>query len=372
MSNQNSAPPKNPANEFAAAALRPAFASNAQAFSFLLLVAFAISLPFLITASGLISRRDSYEIMPEKTQPYSFIEKQIFDEKEDIDILFLGSSLIWAGIDAPLVQTALTSALGRPARVLTFGHSFNSIDVSYTQLRDLLEKRRVRMVVFSIPRVVYLDAPSATVWRFQRYGENRDLVDNLPFKERATLYANSILRSPHDLLTLVRKNRSSQTVFDANRGALKAEMGWGQNAATFERFNPPAPFITAENMIYSPAVQDRFEFTNAEIAPYQNYCLQKLVELLKEKRVPLAMINIPQHSESRNQKTVERKNWAQVFDMDIPLVGVQPAILFDGLNDEQVKLLYYNEHLNINGNEFFTRVVLPAILEIYEKHAAKN
>ncbi len=352
--------------------LRPAFASNITAFCFLALVAFALALPFLITETGLITRRDSYGIMPEKSQPYSFLENEVFDNKEDIDLLFLGSSIMWTAIDTPQVQKALSDSLGRPARVITFGHSFNSIDTSYMQLRDVLEQKRVRMVVFSVPRIPYTDSPSMTGCKFLRYNENRDVVDKLSLKYRASLYACGILRSPHDLLTLIRKNRSSLTPYTADLGALRVELGWGANPATFEKFNPPPPSIPANNLIYSPDTREQYEFINDEITLYQYHYIQKLAEMLESRQIPLIMVNIPQHSERHNTKIIERRNWSESLNMDIPLVGIPPATLFAGLSDEEIKRLYYDEHTNVNGSEFFTRAVLPAILKIYDEHAAKN
>ncbi|NJM53664.1 MAG: hypothetical protein HC846_09915 [Blastocatellia bacterium] len=75
---------------------------------------------------------------------YSFIKEEIFNKNEDIDILFLGGSIIWNAIDTPYVQKALSEKLGRPAKVVTFGFYFSSFDIPYTLVRDLLEKRRVK------------------------------------------------------------------------------------------------------------------------------------------------------------------------------------------------------------------------------------
>lgn len=355
-----------------AATPRPAFTSNIAAFCFLALVAFALVLPILIAQTNLLTRRDSYGIMPEKTHPYSFLENEIFDNKEDIDILFLGSSLIWAAVDTPQVQKALSDSLGRPARAVTFGHSYNSIDTSYLQLRDLLERKRVRMIVFSVPRVVYNDGPSVSACKFFGYGENRDVTDELPFKYRASLYGCNVLRSPHDLLTIIRKNRSNLTPYADTLGALRAETGWGLDPAAFEKFDPQPPFATASDLTYSPATREQFEFTNERIPFYQNHYLKKLVELLKSKQVPLMMINVPQHTERRNAKAIEIQNWSETLGFEVPLIGIPPATLFAGLSEEEIKRLYYNEHMNINGNGFFTRAILPGILEVYDKHAPKH
>ena len=109
--------------------LRPAFSSRSATLSFIATVLLLVLLPLIITSTGRISRQNSYEIMTEEHGAYSFIRSEIFDNDEDIDILFLGSSIQWNAIDTPQVQVALSKAIGRKARVVSFGFNFNGIDV---------------------------------------------------------------------------------------------------------------------------------------------------------------------------------------------------------------------------------------------------
>jgi hypothetical protein len=353
--------------------LSPAFDNNAQAFCFLALIVFALALPFLITKSGLISRRDSYDLMPENQGAFSFVKNEIFDNREDIDLLFLGSSIIFADIDTPKVQRELSAALGRPARVVTFGHYFNSADIPYMQMRDLLARKRVRMVIFSVPREAFTEGPSPTVYRFMRYGDDREMFDRLPLGSKISLYACSVLRAPRDVLTVIRPNQTKPSPFAEYLGADKSKFAWGRAPEKFEKFSPPAPSLPASKMLFKTADDERLQVTNEEVTAHQFYYLKGLVELLQRSETPFAMINLPMYSERRSPKIIERKDWSKVFGREIPLIGVQPSVLFQGLSDEEIEKLFYDDdHLNANGNEFFTRAIMPAILEIYEKNAAKN
>jgi hypothetical protein len=126
-------------------------------------------------------------------------------------------------------------------------------------------------------------------------------------------------------------------------------------------------------MIFSDRNKGRFHFTNDEIPFYQNLFLLKLVELCRRKQVPLAMLNIPQSPERYSDKVLELKNWKASFGEDVPIIGIPPAVLFAGLSDDDLdKLRFDDAHLNANGSEFFTRAVVPAILEVYRTHAAKS
>jgi len=363
-------------NKAAAASetVRPAFDSFGQAAAFFALIVFTLLLPLLLTASGRITRRSSYEIMPENQGAFSFVKNEIFDNREPIDLLFVGSSATFGGIDAPQVEQALSEKIGRPARVMTFGHYFNSLDIVYMQIRDLLERKKVGMIFLSVPRVPYTAGPSPTAYRFIRYNDAPEIFDDLPVQSKLSLYACSLLRAPRDLLTLARPNGAkTSSPFAKNLGADKADLGAGRDPLKFVRLTKPVPVFNSENMIYSSETANQFFFTGEPIPNHQFLYFEKLVELLKRENVPFAIINIPQYTERHSAKVVERKNWSEVFGTEIPLVAIPPATLFAGLSDEEIDRMYYDDiHFNSNGNEYFTKTILPAVMEVYETSSAAN
>ncbi len=353
--------------------MRPAFSTNNQISAIVILLILILLLPVFITLSGKIDRRDSYDIMSEEHGAYSFIASEIFDNKDDIDILFIGSSIQWNAIDTPQVQRALSASLGRPARVVSFGFNFNGIDVPYVMLRDALERKRIRLVIFSVPRLPFNDGPNATAFKFSRYNEYSDASAALPLKYKAASYAAGILRSPRDLLTLLRKNKTGVSKFAADLGANKERMGMGRNPQKFVSFAPKTPTFSANELILSSDTKGFFEFTNDLLPQYQEIYLSQLVSLLRNKGVPLAIINVPQYNERSNLKVSERFDWATKFDENIPLIGISPAQLFEGLTPDEVERLHCDPyHFNANGNTYFTQAVLPAIIQVYDQHAAKT
>jgi hypothetical protein len=61
-------------------------------------------------------------------------------------------------------------------------------------------------------------------------------------------------------------------------------------------------------------------------------------------------------------------DWPQIFDGDFKLLGIPPAKLFGGLSDEEVRKLYGDPwHFNRNGQEYFTTLITPALVQIFEK-----
>lgn len=352
--------------------LRPAFGTQLQAITFVLVVASALLLPIAIRKSGLLTPKASYEVIPERLGAYSFIGNEIFEKNGDLDILFVGSSILWNAIDTPQVQRALTARLGRPATAATFGFNFNSLDIPFTMLSDLLKRRRVRLVVFSIPRLPYTDGPSTTAYRFLRPGENESLVRHLPVESQISLYGSGVLRSPRDVLSLIRPNRSQQSAYAADLGANKELMGMYRDTSTYTAFAPKPPVLSASDLLFATNPK-MFRITNDPIPEHQDRYLSAIIELLEEHGVPIAFLSVPQYSERDHANADERFDWSKRFKKDIPLIGISPPVLFAGLNDEEIEKLHCDrEHFNKNGNEFFTVAVMPGILSVYDKYANKT
>lgn len=353
--------------------LAPQFTSAAQALFFLLLVVTALSLPILIDRTGFVTRASSYDTMPEQLGAYSYMKKEIFETSDDIDIAFVGSSVLWNAVDTPAVQKELSHALGRDAKVVTLGFNFNGADIPYTILRDLVERRRVRMVIFSVPRLVFTEGPSTTSFRFLRYSENPEVVAGLPLKSQMSLYACTVLRSPQDMLSMIRTTSSEPSRYAGDLGANKELLGMNRDPKSFVRFTPQPRTLTAAELTYSPESRRRFEFTNEELTAHQDHYLRHLVQLLDQHGIPLVILNVPQYSERSNDKVVERFDWSERFGSEIPLIGISPTELFTGLDEKEIELLHCDrEHFNKNGNEYFTKTILPALLAVYKDHASKD
>jgi hypothetical protein len=94
--------------------------------------------------------------------------------------------------------------------------------------------------------------------------------------------------------------------------------------------------------------------------------------------VAVALLHVPLWNQRQNQVAEERLAWPDVFGRELKLIGVPEAKMFAGMTEEQVRRFYYTtrevtfEHLNRNGNEYFTRTIAPALLEIYAEHLSER
>jgi hypothetical protein len=70
----------------------------------------------------------------------------------------------------------------------------------------------------------------------------------------------------------------------------------------------------------------------------------------------------------RGQNVVsERELWPEVLGAPVDIVGIPPARLFAGLPESELPRLFYDDvHLNQSGQDLFTPLVTPALVQLHE------
>ncbi len=353
----------------------PPFTSRWQAYGFALVLAFFLVLPAGLARSGLVRRQDVYQRIPEKFGAFSYIGHQIFDDSSDIDILFLGSSVLWSGIDTPHVQYQLSRQLGRPANVITFGSNWRGEELNYILLSEVLQRRKVRMLVITMPLSHQsTNLPHPQSFRWLPYGDNEAALRGLPLRIRLALYGEQVLGAPRHVLGIIRSDIQEKTDFYhalvSLRGAYRVEGGYLGAPFVLQKTKPPE--LSARSMIYSPEAQRFFNFTQQPLSPYQMHFLRLTTELARRSDVPVAILNIPLSRQRREAAVEERMHWSEVFGLEMPIIGVPPATLFRGMTDSEINRCFYDEHMNLNGSDLLTRTLTPAILTVYEEHARRS
>lgn len=352
----------------------------------LLLLGLLLS-PLLTPRSALPPRETLYNTMPWNVGPYPFIHDQIYLEKSDIDIAIIGDSQIWAAIDTPYLQQELSKKLGRPAVVVSLCCPWAGFDGLYFLVRDLLAHRKVHMFVFSdasgleaTPQVT----PHKQAWRWFRYAEDSAEIAALPLRIRLTYYYGSILGLPRTLLSLLRPNlgpiltpRRAQELDNVHHwvmpntrlGALTMRCGYNNEPANFAPYTPATATAQPNDfVIYSPQTADKFQFALGSSTPsLQTYFAQKLAALAVDHASALVCLNIPFYPNRQVANIHERYNWAEIMHEPVTLVGIPPATLFAGIPDDDIAKLYWDPyHFNENGQQFYTRLVAPDLISLYD------
>jgi hypothetical protein len=359
--------------------MAPAFSSVRHAAAFTLLLGALLLLPAMVARSGALDRADVYPTLPVNAGPFSYIQRQIFEETGDIDLAFIGSSFMWNAFDVHYVQRELSTALGRPVTVRTLASVWPGIDRDYALVRDLVSQRRVRMVVLKLPNrelptddplVVFnrvTNTPHIQAFRFFRVGELAGMLDGLHARERASLYAGAVLGMPRHLLSLLRPNYLSLSPADSLFGGRIDHRGYF--GAPYVEFRPAPPVIPAQEMIYSAGTASRFRFFHEPLPHYQTHFVRMIGRFLKERGVPLVLVHIPQANETRRATVEERLSWLEQFpELGAKLIGVPPSRLFQRFSDAEVKRFFSSDHLNQNGTVYFTHTITPALIQVFRDH----
>jgi hypothetical protein len=368
--------------------MRPAFSSTKQAAAFALLLLGILFLPVVLRGRMLPPRSENYLWQGWNSfGDYPYLYQQIFEETNDIDIAFVGSSRILMGIDAPYVQQKLSEQLGRPAVVRTIAWGWSGFDKFYFAVKDLLQHRRVRMLVFyDEGQSLNLMDPYARRWF--RFGENGADLAGFPIRLQADYFFASLLGVPRNLLDLLRPNlpcelsvadiaRLERTYYCTNPatrlGSLALQQGFG-SSPTFQDDHPPFEFFTPANqarpeetVIYSRATKDEFQFTGPPMLVSQIHFAQKFGALATEKHLPLVMLHMPELADVGQPAIPEREFWPDTLHADVAMIGITPPHLFAGMNEVEIHKLFAEQyHLNLNGQQYFTRLITPALLNLYE------
>jgi hypothetical protein len=364
--------------------MRPAFSSTGQAGAFALLLLVLLLLPALLGKNGLPPREQVYSSIWWGNGAFPYIDEQIYKEKGDIDIAFVGPSRIWDGIDAPYVQKMLSDKLGRPAIVRTIGWTGAGYDGLYFITQDLLQNRKVHLLV-SYDSYNERDLPHENAASWFRFGDNAEALRGLPFRLQACYYFAAVIGLPRNLLNLIRSNLPAdldspkKNYWEVSKiaenipsrlGSVSARRGFTPTPLSesdpFETYSPLTGVEPSDVSVYSDSTKGVFQF-DSTVSPWQLHFARKFANLSDEYNCRLVFLHMPFWADRRNPVIEEREFWPLALRVNMALVGIPPAKLFRGMTDAEIKKLFSDPtHLNKNGQEYFTTLITPSLLDLYE------
>jgi hypothetical protein len=360
--------------------VEPAFSSPRQAGAFALLVSIALLLPLLLGKWGLSPREETYAAFSWGSGAYPYLEDQIFHRKSDIDILFIGSSHINSAIDPEYVEHRLSEKLRRPATVISLCWGGGGLDPLYFTTYDLLQRRKVRMLVF------YDDhrnnSPSEQGWRWMRWGDNAGELVGLSLHFKLAYYYGAIVGMPRNLLDLLKPslpiNLSPKKKIEVAGDEFHPPLEWlglasgivtnerGSNAAGSLR--PGEGAQPSDVLIYSDKTRENFDFSGPAPAPLQIYFARKLSSLARTHDTKLVCLYIPVLADKEIANIPEGPLWSDIFSSDTALIGISPDKIFAGMSKSEVEELFRNPaHMSREGQAYFTRLMTPSLIQLYDQ-----
>jgi hypothetical protein len=372
--------------------MRPAFSSTKQAAAFALLLLFLLAAPWLSAEKMLPQPKPGYSSESIRWEYFAWVQKFIFEETNDIDIAFVGSSHMEHGIDTPYVQQKLDERLGHPTVVRSICWAGSGFDSLYFFTKDLLDHRHVKTLVF------YDECSGKTpnevqqfVTHWFRFRENGGMLSGLPVADRATYYFASVIGMPRNLLELVTPNllRDTNSTRISNhfweKGAIDpaTRLGCmstrtcfdpitGEINTSFVPYVPPTKVTATDIRIYTPATASDFVFSNQPLPAFQTYFARQFGLLVKNHGCKLVLLHLPVYAEKTAPVMIESCYWPDLLQTDVCMMGVPGKQLFAGLSEPEIGQLYTDPvHLNENGQKYFTPLITPALLQFYESHFSR-
>jgi hypothetical protein len=284
--------------------------------------------------------------------------QNIFKDKEDVTIAFIGLSSMWVGIDASRVERYLAEKGLVNPKVIMIGANHPGEDIVYMMAKDLLENRSVDLIVLSNPNRAQ-EHFHPVFHRLASLSSHAEAWAELSIQDRVRSYALSILGAP---LQLYYHLVPSYEPLD-RRGLLARNGSWIRSAGwagkKFEEFDADAGLDGRRLSEVGTIAKDgkNIDFDNVT-TDYQAAYFEKTVELARGYGTDVALLATPTWYDRDSNKINVRINSSLVSNLDIPVVGVVPSELFKGMSENQIEKLYYDRnHFNSNGAKLHTRVI---------------
>jgi hypothetical protein len=341
----------------------PVFRSIASVTSFCILLVALLCLPLVTQWIGHPSREQAYAAITSEAGPIGTHVQEIFNNPTNADILFLGSSLVRAGIDEPVVEQALSTHLGHPAHVAILALNWQGLDLQYFMLRDYLNTHQPGIIVWNLPVPGSRNLePHVEAFRWVRYGEYSDARAGLPLRYRLALYSDEVLGAPRELLSHLRPNLLSSTELAEPITSSKE----GYYGAPFVPEPDSLATVPSLDQSYEATPYNLVHVSGAPLNPYEMHFALKILQLAREKHITIVLLHIPIDSEEGLNYLPERGEWDQALHTNAPIVGAPSSVVFRKVDAAHFHDFYRDQHLNLNGSHIFTQSVIPALLKAYD------
>lgn len=348
--------------------MQTAFRSDRSALGLLILLVVLLLSPVLLSWIGLPPRIEAYKSMSTAAGTVGIAVHSIYQSPPEGDIVFLGSSLVAAGISRQIVQDDLSRHLSRASSVQVLAVNWPGLDVQYFMLRDYLQTHKARLLLWNLPEPhsrAY-DYPHIQAYRWIRYGEYADALDGLPLRYRVALYGEMVIGAPRQFLSLLRPNLTGDEGLTVS--TTLAETGYlGTNFIPDDSSPDPAANNASLMPLDSPVIAVR----GPEPGPYQMHFARLIVGLARQNHCRLVLLHMPVDAEYNESSVPELADWKALLGPDLSMIGAPSIRLFGRIRRERFDRFYRDAHLNENGSRYFTQAILPALRQAYDESNAK-
>lgn len=349
----------------------PAFAERWHCWVFVL-CALLLALFPMLPKFGLFDRAALYVDIPWKRPCYVYFANHTLQDKEAIDVLFLGNSSLESAIDPRVLKEALRPLLGREPVVVVAGHAGESLALDYIMLHDLLARRKVRMLALhrgreSKYRYFSSGDYSRGFWDFWLHW---DVVRQLPPEKMLWTYLYT-MRYALRLLTAPLRQR-----LDAVHGYVcqNPDVTFGACLRFFPdakpKVPPPAPKVPTSDLLFTSA--NGRAIAGDEYIPDDLLFQEATLALAQRHGTVVTFVQVPYDIglETPDGVALPRAP-ATSRSWHTPLIAASVPQLFPGKSRRQIVEEFYFEptgkHFFAVGASYFTKVIAPAVVKLFQE-----
>ncbi|MBX9667478.1 MAG: hypothetical protein K2X93_07655 [Candidatus Obscuribacterales bacterium] len=352
--------------------IEPSISNNSQAFAFAGLVLLLAALPYLIGKFGHVTMRDRFLSMHYQSGAFQHAYWEIYKNKLDVDILFMGGCLMAAGINSLALHQHL-GQINPEMKIAFFVVTLGNQDADYFMLRELLKRRRVRFVVLQTPSVNRSYTTPHPACMFWNATQDKDMLSECTSYLKFRMYSQSIFEGLRDLVSIMRHNPTWK-LCARYRGAIPTgEWVRMLDGGPFVEFRPSPVTVPLSELLYS-SNPGAFAFRkNSTMSSYNKRFFMKTIKLLEENEIPFVLLHVPTLDE-QGHLVFERDFLKSVCEeRRVPLMGISKDRLLGGLSPKEQRLLYSDlSHMNKNGSELFTKTILHGLTQVYRDSTSKH
>ncbi len=280
----------------------------------------------------------------------NFYSRYVTQEGQDFDIVFVGDSRIQHGLNSPLMSRACDCAVGNIAV------SGSTLVTSYYLLRDYLENHDPYLVVLEAHWSRLVAQPGGNHYPLLlEHLPVRDRIEYLTVSGDTRFLASALMRSYRYRMAFSRFIRRELPVQDSTGG-------------THNRTDEFTPLHSKFNARTDLALEVQREFGPFDLPAdrTQMVYLEKTLDLLKSKNIPVLLVQPPEPIEvAESTKHLEA---LQVLISEIALNHMVPYIDLNASTDamRRDKSLFSDVlHLNARGSEVYTERLFEGVISAY-------
>lgn len=347
--------------------------------------------PFLVSVFFSTEKSEIWRSSGMENGYYSFIADEM-QKDEPIDVLILGSSSEWTSLNPAIIENYLDEAHNREFNVLNLSTNWHATELRFFMLKDILEKREVKVVLFGQNGAGTDVAPHPLLISSFIYPDYDEHLSDLSALNRFRLYSISVFGSfKHIVNFLVRRN--NYTVLQPNPvrnvppemlekykgynwgnpgfiSSLDASLQYENSGVSPER----VPKFDPQSMFYNNEDDEYFEeMKGLTYSRYNSIFIKEMDKICKDYGTKFAMIRIPipMNDFTRDSLLLSKSRILRLFgdeDYTFPFIGASQERLYQNLSRLEVFRLHNNEsHHAEFGADYYTLAMMPAINELYEQ-----